>query len=356
MSKEEKEAINRTVLKRYLNNEGDETDRRKITKWFSSSKSLKILESESFQFWKNIPDEPETEDYDEERVLDRLNHLLRLEDADLARAKDKKLRWFRYVVRIAASLFLPLAVVSYLLWSGFFNNAQETAYASLYSPLGARTNFHLPDGSEGWLNGGSTLYFPATFSGRYREVRLEGEAYFDVISNAKKPFVVNTDRIKAVALGTAFNVDAYKDDPVSKVTLASGKLELFDAKDQGMQNVLGELDAGFQFTYFKDLNSHLIKDADVMKATAWKEGKLVFRDDPMEEVVSRLDRWYNVDIEIENEKLKKETYRFTFQDKTLDEVLKLIKLTDSNIEIRELEQENRQDGAFGKRKFIFSLK
>lgn len=352
MSKEEKEAINRNILKRYLNDEGDETDRRKITKWFSSSKSMKVLESESFQFWESIPDEPETEDYDEERVLDRLNHLLRLEDANIARAKDKRLRWLRYLVRIAASLFLPLAVVSYLLWSG----SQDTAYASLYSPLGARTSFHLPDGSEGWLNGGSTLYFPAAFAGRYREVRLDGEAYFDVISKAKKPFVVNTDRIKVVALGTAFNVDAYKEDPVSRVTLASGMLELFDAKDQTMQNVLGELDAGFQFTYFKDLNSHLIKDADVNKATAWKEGKLVFRDDPMEEVVSRLNRWYNVDIEIENEKLKKETYRFTFQDKTLDEVLKLIKLTDSNIEIRELEQETRQDGAFGKRKFIFSLK
>lgn len=356
MSKEEKKAIDKKILQRYLNNEGEETDRQKVVEWFSSSESLRPLKSESFQFWEKIPDEPETENYDEESVLDRLNHLLRLEDAKIAREKGRRLRWIRYATGIAASLFFPLALFSYLLWSGFFNNAQDMAYGSMYSPLGARTNFHLPDGSEGWLNGGSTLYFPAAFSGRYREVRLEGEAYFDVISNANKPFVVNTDRIKVVALGTAFNVDAYKEDPASRVTLASGMLELFEAKDQRMQNVLGELKAGFQFTYFKDLNSHLIKDADVTKATAWKEGKLVFRDDPMEEVVSRLNRWYHVDIEIGNEKLKKETYRFTFQDKTLDEVLKLIKLTDPNIEIRELEQETRQDGAFGKRKFIFSMK
>lgn len=353
MSKKEKTTVDKEAIKRYLNNEGTGADREKVEAYFASWKETAALEKESFHFWRQIPKDIETEDYDDERLLDRLNHLLRLEDARAAAEKRWSLRWFTYTSRIAAGLFIPLLFFSFLQWNGFFENQQEAAYSSVYSPLGARTNFHLPDGSEGWLNGGSTLYFPAVFSGKYREVRLEGEAYFDVQSNPKKPFVVTTEKIKVAALGTTFNVNAYEEDETSRVTLESGVVELFEAEDQNLQRALSTLDTGFQFTYFKDLDSHDTLEVDVNKIIAWKEGKLIFRKDPMAKVVDRLNRWYNVEIVIEDKKL--ETYAFvaTFQDETLDEVLKLLKLS-SPIKIREAGREMLEDATFGKRKIFLS--
>lgn len=356
MNKKNKESIDRKVIKRYLNSQGDETDRQQIAKWFASPRNTEVLKSESLHFWQGIPDNPETDDYDEERILDRLNHLLRLEDAKISLEKRRKQRWLKYASRIAASLFIPLLFFSFLQWKGFFEEAQDMAYSSIYSPLGARTRFHLPDGSEGWLNGGSTLHFPAAFAGDYREVRLEGEAYFDVVSDARKPFVVTTDRLRVAALGTAFNVSVYGDDKMSKITLESGLVKLFAANDTRMQNALGQLKEGFQFTYYKDLGSHLIEEADVKKVTSWKEGKLVFRDDSMAEVVNQLNRWYNVEIVIQDQQLERHAFRATFQDETLDEVLRLIKLSSPRIQIRELNREALADGTLGKRKFILSLK
>ncbi|MEZ5043036.1 MAG: DUF4974 domain-containing protein [Saprospiraceae bacterium] len=355
MRKKEKNIIDKEAVDRYLNNKGSKADQEKIKNYFASTDRWAELESASLQFWKQIPEELETEGYDEDRLLDRINHLLRLEDAKVSVEKRRRLKWFTYASRIAASLFIPLLLLCYLQWSGYFEEQQAGAYSSVYSPLGARTNFHLPDGSEGWLNGGSTLHFPAAFSGEYREVQLEGEAYFYVKSNPRKPFVVTTGNIRIAALGTSFNVNAYEGDKTNSVTLETGVVELFEAKDQKLLETLGQLDTGFQFIYFKDLDSYRTQEVDVKKITAWKEGKLVFREDPMTEVVDRLNRWYNVDIVIEDKKLETYVFRATFQDETLDEVLKLLQFS-SPIKIRETGREMLKNNTFGKRKIFLSSK
>ncbi len=354
MSINGKKEIDKEVVDRYLNSKGTEEDREKMAGYFDSNEKTSALKKASFDFWEKSTGEEDLAGYDEGRVLDRLNHLLRLEDAKRAQEKRKKLKWFTYASRIAAGLFIPLLFFSYLQWSGFFENQQTVAYSSIYSPLGARTQFQLPDGSEGWLNGGSSLHFPATFSGRYREVQLDGEAYFDVLSNPEKPFVVTTNEIKVVALGTSFNVNAYAEDETSNILLESGKVALFKSDDDGLHNTLGRLDTGYQFTYFKELDSHQTKAVDIYKSTAWKEGLLVFREDLMVDIVDRLNRWYNVEITIKDKRLETYTFRATFQDETLDEVLKLLKLS-SPIKVEEVGREILKDNTFGKRKINLSL-
>ncbi len=354
MSINERTEIDQEVVDRYLNNEGTAEDREKIKGYFASNQEAAALEKASLGFWKKSAQETDLTDYDEGRILDRLNHLLRLDDAKTAKEQREKFKWYTLATRIAAGLFIPLLFFSYWQWSGSFENQQTAAYSSIYSPLGARTKFHLPDGSEGWLNGGSSLQFPTTFLGKYREVRLEGEAYFDVFSNPEKPFVVTTRDVKVVAVGTSFNVNAYVEDKTSSVMLESGKVSLFKSEDQHLNNTLSQLDTGYQFTYFKELDSHQIEAVDVYKSTAWKEGLLVFREDLMVDIVDRLNRWYNVEITIKDKRLETYTFRATFQDETLDEVLKLLKLS-SPIKVEEVGREILEDNTFGKRKINLSL-
>lgn len=354
MSINERKKVDQEVVDRYLNNKGTAEDREKVKGYFVSNQAAATLEKASLVFWEKSAKETDLADYDEGRMLDRLNHLLRLDDAKHAKEGRKKLRWFTLATQIAAGLFIPLLFFSYWQWSGSFENQQTAAYSSIYSPLGARTKFYLPDGSEGWLNGGSSLQVPTTFLGKYREVRLEGEAYFDVRSNPEKPFVVTTREVKVVAIGTSFNVNAYVEDKTSSVMLKSGKVSLFKSEDQELNNTLSQLDTGYQFTYFKELDSHQIKAVDVYKSTAWKEGLLVFREDQMVDIVDRLNRWYNVEITIKDKRLETYTFRATFQDETLDEVLKLLKLS-SPIKVEEGGREILEDNTFGKRKINLSL-
>lgn len=356
MSEEKnKNTVDKAFFQRYLHSKGTSQDIRRVTKWFTSIRHTEELKEESRQFWDNMPEEQELEGYDEEGMLHRINHLLRIEDAQQMAQKRAKMKWINYARRVAAGLFIPLLILSCLQWIGVFSRQENMAYSSIYSPLGARTNFQLPDGSKGWLNGGSTLQFPVTFSGKYREVALEGEAYFDVVSNPEKPFVVSTDNVKVVALGTSFNVDAYEDDGTNKISLESGLVALYDAEDRNLKDSLSQLNPGFQFTYFKELESYRVEAADVGKVTSWTEGKIVFREDPLKEVVARLNRWYNVDISIADRKLETHTFRATFQDETLDEVLKLLKLS-TPIKIEEKGREMLEDNTFGKRRIILSLK
>ncbi len=108
----------------------------------------------------------------------------------------------------------------------------------VHSPLGARTIFYLPDGSSGYLNGGASLKFPEKFHGKSRDVSLKGEAYFDVVTNPKKPFVVKGKNLEIVAKGTVFNVSAYDDVPETEVILVEGKLEIFLQNEDEKKNGL----------------------------------------------------------------------------------------------------------------------
>ena len=250
--------------------------------------------------------------------------------------------------KVAAVLFIPLVVY---LWSskGFdsqINN--QTAYSEIYSPLGTRTIFYLPDGSRGWLNGGSYLEFPTQFSGKSREVLLRGEAYFDVVTNSRKPFVVKGEHANVTAYGTSFNVEAYPEDPDTRITLISGHVRISAIIDGKSSNPI-DLEPEQMCIYYPDKKAYQIDKVDVSEVTAWKDGRLAFRDESFDNVVRKINRWYNVDLMIMDESLKSYTYQATFVDETQDEVLKLLKYS-APIKYRDLGREKKSDGSYEKRK------
>ena len=346
--------IDDKILKRYLAGEGAKEDKELIIDWFSSLSEESSLRKASFPVWDNPEHELFLPEEKAEILLDRINHKIRLSEEPVRREKTTIVRYLRYLSKIAVLLFIPLVIYIWTLRDKIIASDGELVYSEIQCLPGSRTMFNLPDGSRGWLNGGSTLEFPLEFKGKTREIRLSGEAFFEVESNPKIPFIVTGEHIQVKAYGTSFNVTAYPEDELNEVTLVVGSLMVLGIKNEQKQN-FGKLDPGQMCSYDLVSSSYQIKTADVEKAISWKSGKLVFRDDSFKEVVKKCNRWYHVNIDLKDKELEKYTYVGTFQDETLDEVLKLLTLT-APIEYKDLGRKRKEDGTFEKRKIELRLK
>ncbi len=340
--------IDYRVVTRYLAGEERKGDKDQIIRWFSDLKLEKDIHKKYRLFWDELNGQIDVEGCDGSVILGRIYHKIKSDEFKKRTRKKGLNRILNVLSKVAAVLFIPLVVY---LWAskGFdsqINN--QTAYSEIYSPLGTRTMFYLPDGSTGWLNGGSYLEFPTQFIGKSREVLLRGEAYFDVVTNARKPFVVKGEHSDVTAYGTSFNVEAYPEDPDTRITLSSGHVRISAIIDGKASNPI-DLKPGEMYIYYPDRKLYQIDKVDVSEVTAWKEGRLAFRDESFDNVVRKINRWYNVDLMIMDESLKTYSYQATFVDETLDEVLKLLKYS-APIKYKDLGRAKKPDGSFEKRK------
>jgi ferric-dicitrate binding protein FerR (iron transport regulator) len=179
-------------------------------------------------------------------------------------------------------------------------------------------------------------------------VKLTGEAYFNVISNHKKPFIVSTEKIDVKVFGTSFNVMAYADEQITEVTLESGQIEVFKKRNDIIES-MGILKPDESFIYNSRSDSGKILAVNSAEKLSWLDGKLTFKYEPFEEIIRKINRWYNVNIVIKDELLDTYIYYGTFKDETLEEVLRLLQFT-APIRYRDIERERKQDGTFEKRK------
>ncbi len=335
------------ILKRYLEGKGKNGDKQIIISWFSDIQAERDLRKQYLEYWNELVQKPDNKVYDGSTILDRIYHKIKLEESSELAGKRLKTKVINIISRVAAILFIPVIVSILIYRNDLYFGTEEVAYSEIYSPLGTRTQFYLPDGSSGWLNGGSYLEFPLKFKEKTRAVVLRGEAFFDVRSNPKKPFIVKGDNIEVVAHGTSFNVMAYPTDQIINVTLVNGHIDVSWKKD-GSSKIYNMTNPGYSCSY--DLTTSVCKTSmvDINKIISWKDGRLVFRDEPFDEVVRKINRWYNVNIIIKDNILESYTYLATFEDETLDEVLKLLKLS-APIDYKDIGRKIREDGTFEKR-------
>jgi transmembrane sensor len=343
-----KEKIDIKILKRYLEGNRSAGDEHIVKQWVSSIESDKELNEKSLQFWDGIPSDPDIKGYSGSQILDQIHHKIKIEEAVFLNKTRPKIRFITYLTRIAAILFIPVFIASLLFF--FQNNSFRNfkSYSEIYAPYGTRTTFYLPDGSTGWLNGGSSLKFPTQFGNKTRDVKLTGEAYFNVTSDNKKPFIVSTDKIDVKVFGTSFNVMAYGDEHITEVTLESGHIELF-RKSNNIIKSIGLLKPNQSCIYNSLSDSNRISSINTKEKLSWLDGKLTFKYEPFEDVVRKINRWYNVNIVIKDELLESYIYYGTFEDETLEEVLRLLHYT-APIRYKDLEREKKPDGTFEKRK------
>ena len=195
---------------------------------------------------------------------------------------------------------------------------EEMLFNTITIPRSGEYKLVLSDGTKVWLNSDSKLEFPNTFVGDERRVKLAGEAYFEVAKNKAKPFRVEVDRVEVVVLGTSFNIHAY--DEAVKTTLVEGAVKL---------NVAGKaysLSPGFEANV--DQGGVKIVKSDVYEQIAWKDGRFVFREKRLEEVMSILSRWYDFEIFYQNAAVKDLHFTGNIpRHATINEVLKFLERT-----------------------------
>jgi len=348
MMQEYKEKIDKEVLLRYLKGSGSDEDESIIQQWLDNTATERELSEESFRFWDEINPDKKIHGYIGDHILDRIHHNINIEERSFLSKLKPKIRIFTFLTRIAAVLVIPLLIASLLFYFQNRSLRNSVSWVEIHAPFGTRTDFYLPDGSTGRLNGGSSLKFPTQFSGKTRDVKLTGEAYFNVISNHKNPFIVSTYNIDAKVTGTSFNVMAYTDEQITEITLERGKVEVFKKRNNALTS-LGILKPNESCIYNSLSDSNQILPVNSKERLSWLDGKLTFKYEPFEEVVRKLNRWYNVNIVIKDELLDSYIYYGTFKDETLEEVLRLLRFT-APIRYRDFERELNPDGTFEKRK------
>lgn len=258
---------------------------------------------------------------------------------------------------ISAAAIVLLVVLNIWLWQGESSiTFKEPVFTEIYAPGGSRIKFNLPDGSSGWLNSGSSLKFPVKFANNERKVFLSGEGYFNVKGDPKKSFVVSTKYYQIRALGTSFNVQAYHDvDSLEEVTLESGMVQIEKKRPDGTFNKILDMKPGqhAEMDYFSNLTKVIDNEAD--KYTAWKDGKLIFRNDPLERLIKDLQRYYNIQISVEDEHLFDYHFHATFDEETLFETMRLLKLS-SAIDYKICKRKKNEEGNYEKQKIILLSK
>ncbi|MCW0483119.1 FecR family protein [Gaoshiqia sediminis] len=270
----------------------------------------------------------------------------------LANKKTTVSLWF---TRIAAVLTLPLLLTTFYFYqqtrilqfpaqpaSGLV--AQHTFHA----PLGIKTQVVLPDGSLVWLNSGSSLTFPVVFQPNQREIQLQGEAYFEVVKNPAAPMLVSTEHMKIKVYGTKFNVNAFADDQIVRTTLVEGKVTLIPENNTKEY----ALSPGYTALYYSETKE--IKASEVTNMTAytgWKDGKLLLQDENFGDILKKLERWYNVEIQLSDPSLADYTLYATFVDESIEQVLSIIS-NSLPIQVEFPKRIRQADGSYAKRKIM----
>jgi len=225
------------------------------------------------------------------------------------------LRWH---VAVAASLVGVIFAATL-----FFNmrRSSETAYHTLTVPAGQYAQLALADGSEIWLNSRSKLTYPERFTATIREIDLEGEGFFKVASDSKRPFVVRTKMLEVIATGTQFNVSAYTDDEFVATTLIEGVVKL-QSPDKNIEYLMNE----GQIVFFdKPTHGITAQNTDTYLQTSWINGEYQFREMTMENLFKRMERYFDITFVFNNDALKQRKFTGTFYNRqSVETILKVI--------------------------------
>ena len=249
-------------------------------------------------------------------------------------------RMLRVAVVVAAVLFVPLAVYEITrIHDGYYDESRTvflsgTPMESDREPeitqcvkAGVRGMVELPDGSQVWLNSDSEISFPARFDSSARLVSLKGEAYFKAKKDQARPmFIECRNNILVKVTGTEFNITSYDNDDSFNLLLVSGHLSVEDRSSGRTYSVRPSQ----QLTLFDDSEMEPVKSSPVVKdKTAWKEGRLVFDDTAMPEVINRLERWFGIDIVVKDDRLLDYSFTATFTTESVTRVFDILKLSSS---------------------------
>lgn len=237
------------------------------------------------------------------------------EKIKISSTKVRMKRMFTFLGKAAAVLSIPLLIATlYYLISQPVSHEMLT----IATEKGEVSGIILPDGTKAWLNVDSRLSYPISYGIKSRKIELIGEAYFEVAKNDKIPFEVSSGDMTTKAIGTQFVISAYPESSSIKSSLIEGSVEIFINNNSwmikpGQQVTLDKSTGKFVFNYF---------DEDYV--LSWKNDQLIFQLTPFDEVITKLEKWYDINIEYDPAQFKSETLTVRFEkQETLEQVIKV---------------------------------
>ncbi len=309
--------FDRGKLDDYFEGKNNLTDKNFIEELFSDEDNDSVLRDHLKKQWDKLMHEPENGNVNLDHILHKIHYNINTHPESRKRSQviGNIIKWS---ARIAAVLMLPLAVYFALKLNGQPSSG-KLSWVEINAPAWTRARFSLPDGTTGWLNSNSTLRYNADYI-KDRKLFLEGEAYLEVFRDEKRPLSVMTKDIVVKVLGTKFNISSYSDENSVEVVLEEGKLIFSDPE----MNKSYTMEPNELVVYDKISRDFSAEKVQPQKYLSWKEGRLVFRNDPLDIIARRLGRWYNVDVEIIGPVSNDLRLRATFLDENLEEVMRLL--------------------------------
>lgn len=289
----------KTLLQRYIKGEVSEKERQEILLWLEESPEhmneyMALRKLYDISLWSLSS---------EERQKKKINISLR--------------RFTIEALKIAAILLIGIIGA----WKLLYNSENLPQMQIVHAPAGQRLELILADGTKVWLNAGSTLKFPDHFRNNARDVILDGEGYFAVTHDKKRPFTVQTKKCAEHVLGTEFNVRAYNNSDFFETALIKGSVEVSIAN---MKNRLRLKPNEVLSMNKEEVTTGIISDHNYFK---WKEGLFCFENETVGSLIEKLQIYYDVTIDVQNKSLLKYRYSGKFRIKDgVEHVLKVLQL------------------------------
>jgi ferric-dicitrate binding protein FerR (iron transport regulator) len=281
--------------------------------------------------------------------------VLQYESESVAEPEEEKPLRKRPVLRIVAWMTAAAAavVLGWFAYSYFpFSSAKNSnalAQNTVSTKRGSKSKIQLPDGTQVWLNADSKITYNENFQGKIREVQLSGEAFFDVVHDEERPFVIHTNVIDVKVLGTAFNVRSYADEKNTETSLIRGSVEItlrsnpdkkiilkpndklivdnMEAKAEGVSpGLVGPKHSNrpslltLGKVNFKENETNALE-------TLWVKNTLAFDKETFEEIALKIERWYDVKVKIADSKIKRTEFSGVFEDEDLEQVMEALRMT-----------------------------
>jgi ferric-dicitrate binding protein FerR (iron transport regulator) len=278
----------------------------KVQRWLVGSEHAGEKDDALHEYWNGIPARDAAASRKAFVTVKRRIGM----DEHRAKVVPMRRKWLR-----VAAVLLPLLLAG----AGYWYVGRPVPIAEVAVPNGERRQITLPDGSQAWVNAGSTLTYPERFP-ETRTIQLTGEAYFAVTKDPQKPFIVQTKHISVQALGTEFCVTGYPDEDQTVATLVTGTIRV---KTKNEREYL--MKRRQRLSYHHATRRSTIVDVPADDAAAWRNGHLVFSDASLEEILRAMERHYGVTVRRENVKPSGDRYTIRFvRGETFDEAITVL--------------------------------
>ncbi|MEQ6119360.1 FecR domain-containing protein [Reichenbachiella sp. MALMAid0571] len=330
--------MNKNLIERFFKGDYTEEDQKQVYNWLLSRNMEHEANALLKKHWESVNKSETLTDTDLEAIYRRIMNevaeaqVIRLLDTDvkkLGSAHKTKTTWTSFL-KYAAIVVCAFGLGYYAYYQN--QNAgsssslgKEATYIEKVTARGQKSHIILKDGSKIVLNSDSKITYDKNFGISNRDIELSGEAFFEVAKNETIPFNVTAKNTITSAIGTSFNISAFIDDSSTAISLATGKVKVVSKGNGNVSDSEVFLDPGKQYLVDGDNRGAIIRDFNKEMVLSWKENVLHFNNTEMTDLISKLERWYNVEFVVLNpQRMTNVRGTGNFKNESLDNVLRVL--------------------------------